>query len=176
MDFEKTARKYRRKLVIDEGSPSASAVGFSRDMIVKLIPHREPFLLIDTIDAVDFEQQTIAGSRKIDPGDPIFEGHFPDYAIYPGVLQVEMIGQLAVCYYVLSQDRSLKEERENAELNVRALKINHALFQHELRPGDEAQIVGKVLEADEFKFQGIGQVISGGKVCTVVIAEFFIVE
>lgn len=176
MDYEKIARKYRRKPVVEERSSSATAAGFSRDMIVKLIPHREPFLLIDTIDTVDFEQQTITGSRRIAPGDPIFEGHFPDYAIYPGVLQVEMIGQLAVCYYVLSKDKSLKQEREDAELNVRALKINHALFQHELRPGDEAQIVGKVLEADEFKFQGIGQVVSGGKVCTVVIAEFFIVE
>ena len=176
MDFEKLARKYRKKLVVDGSSPTAVDVGFGRDQITKLIPHREPFLLCDRIDTIDFEQQTITGRRTINPGDPVFEGHFPGYAIYPGVLQVEMIGQLAVCYYVLAKDRSLKLEGKDTELNVRALKINHALFQHELRPNDEAIILGKVLETDEFTFQGIGQVVCGGKVCTVVIAEFFIVE
>jgi hypothetical protein len=77
---------------------------------------------------------------------------------------------------VLAKNGSLDVSRVSAAPNVRALKINHALFQHELRPGDEALILGRVLEADEFKFQGIGQVVHEGKVCTVVIAEFFIVE
>ena len=176
MDAEKLAKKSRKRPVADIEAPSVVRVDYGRDSIQKLIPHRDPFLLVDKIDGVDFEQKAIFGRTTIAQNDPILTGHFPGYPIYPGVLQVEMIGQLAICYYVFSQDGTTEITRESSELNVRALKIHHTLFQHELLPGDEAVIVGKVLEADEFKFKGIGQVIKGSKVCTVAVAEFFIVE
>lgn len=162
---------------MDTASPTAIAVDLRGDAIERLIPHRAPFRLIDRIEVVDFAQCAIAGSRAMDPRDPVFAGHFPDYPLYPGVLQVEMIGQLAVCYHVMAQRRSVELPPPGAELKVRALKIEHALFQHELRPGDQATILGRLLEADDFRFRGIGQVIkAGGEVCTVVVAEFFIVE
>lgn len=176
MDYQKLAKKYRKKLVVDPEASTAVRVDYGQDEIQRILPHRPPFLLFDQIEAVDFEERTITGRRIINPEDPVFAGHFPGYAIYPGVLQVEMIGQLAICYYVFSRDGTLDITSETKEINVRALRINHALFQHELRPGDEAHIMGRVLEADEYTFRGIGQVVKGGQVCTVVIAEFYIVE
>ena len=115
------------------------------------------------------------GNRLIDPNDPIFKGHFPDYPIYPGVLQLEMIGQLGICYYVFSQLGTVEINKKNDDFGVRALKIYHTLFQGEVLPNDNVTIIAKVLESDDFKFKGMGQIIKGDTVCTVVIAEFYIV-
>ena len=175
MDYEKTAKKSRKKEVLDNTAPSFAKVSFGREDIEKLIPHREPFLLIDRIDGIDLEQGGIIGSRNINPDDPIFKGHFPDYPILPGVLQIEMIGQLAICLYDFLKRKSTEIGNDQRELGVRALKIYHAIFQHEVLPGDTVQILAKLLEEDEYKFMGIGQVINNGKVCTIAIAEFYIV-
>ena len=64
---------------------------------------------------------------------------------------------------------------EPGELGVRALKIYHTLFQHEVVPGDTVTVAAKLLEKDDYTFKGIGQVVNGTKVCTIAIAEFYIV-
>jgi 3-hydroxyacyl-[acyl-carrier-protein] dehydratase len=150
-------------------------VNYGREDIKKLIPHREPFLLIDKVEKVDLKEKAVSGKRFISPEEPLFDGHFPDYPIYPGVLQLELVGQLAIAYYSLAKNNSVEIKGDNSRLGVRALKVLHALFQHEVLPGDEVQIIAKVLEEDEYKFRGIGQVIKEDKICTIVIAEFFIV-
>ena len=175
MEYEKIAKKSRKKAILDLDAPSMTAVEYSVEAVKKLVPHREPFLLVDRIEGIDLTQQGMVGTRAVDPNDPIFKGHFPDYPILPGVLQVEMIGQLAICYYDFHKRRSVELRKENSKLGVRALKIYHTLFQHEVLPGDEVHILVKLLEKDEYKFKGIGQVINDGKVCTIAIAEFYIV-
>ncbi|MBN2153965.1 MAG: beta-hydroxyacyl-ACP dehydratase [Candidatus Lokiarchaeota archaeon] len=175
MDYEKIAKQNRKKGVLDQGASSMVRVSYGRGDIQKLIPHREPFLLIDRIDAIDLEQGGIIGSRRVAPEDPVFQGHFPGYPILPGVLQIEMIGQLAICFHDFHKRHSTKIENGTRDLGVRALKIYHTIFQHEVLPGDEVEVVAKLLEEDEYKFKGIGQVINGGRVCTIAIAEFYIV-
>lgn len=175
MEYEKFARQFRKKYVADINTDTAETVDYNREDIKKLIPHREPFLLIDKIDKVDLNEKAIFGKRYINPDEPLFKGHFPDYPIYPGVLQLEFIGQLAIAYYSLARNNTVKITGDNSKLGVRALKVLHALFQHEILPGDEVKIIAKVLEEDEYKFRGIGQILNKDKICTIVIAEFFIV-
>ena len=175
MDDERLAKKSRKKPILDLTAPSMRKVDYPTSDVKRLVPHREPFLLIDRIDDIDLEQKGIVGSRRINPDDPVFSGHFPDYPIWPGVLQIEMIGQLAICYYDFHKRKSYDLSAEESRLGVRALKIYHALFQHEVLPGDSVQILAKFLEEDEYKFKGIGQVTNDGKVCTIAIAEFYIV-
>ena len=175
MDYEQTARKFRKKPIMDFEAPTMAKVDFGKADIEKLIPHRDPFLLVDHITGIDLEQQGITGTRAIDPADPIFKGHFPTYPILPGVLQIEMIGQLAICFYDFHKRNSVKMSTEPSELGVRALKIYHTLFQHEVLPGDTVTIAAKLLEKDEYTFKGIGQVVNGTKVCTIAIADFYIV-
>jgi 3-hydroxyacyl-[acyl-carrier-protein] dehydratase len=173
MDYEKLARNFRKKPVAD--TSTAVTINYGKEEIKKLIPHRDPFLLIDKIDRIDLKEKAISGKRYINPDEPLFKGHFPDYPIYPGVLQLEFVGQLAIAYYSLAKNNSIEIIDDNSKLGVRALKVLHALFQHEVLPGDEVQILAKVLEEDEYKFRGIGQIIKDDKICTIVIAEFFIV-
>ena len=160
---------------MDIEAPSMTRVTFPVEAVKMLLPHREPFLLVDRIDGIDLTERGMTGSRKVDPGDPIFRGHFPDYPILPGVLQVEMIGQVAICYFDFHKRKSVEMPKENGDLGVRALKIYHTLFQHEVLPDDDVEILVRFLEEDEYTFKGIGQVMKQGKVCTIAIADFYIV-
>ena len=174
-DYEQQARKYRKKAVLDVEAASFEKVAYGPSDIETLIPHRPPFRLVDSITGIDLAQEGIVGARTIDPADPVFQGHFPTYPILPGVLQIEMIGQLAICFYDFHKRRSIELPKESTELGVRALKIFHTLFQHEVLPGDTVTILAKLLEKDDYTFKGIGQVMNGSKVCTIAIAEFYIV-
>jgi len=60
--------------------------------IMAILPHRYPFLLIDRV--VEMERKTrIVAIKNVSVNEPHFVGHFPDYPIMPGVLQVEAMAQ-----------------------------------------------------------------------------------
>ena len=62
--------------------------------ITDLIPHRAPFLLVDEIDSYE-SGKWIIGKRHIKKDEDVFRGHFPEQAVYPGVLLLEGIAQTA---------------------------------------------------------------------------------
>lgn len=61
--------------------------------VMKILPHRFPFLFVDKITKIDGVK--ISGIKNISVNEPIFQGHFPDHPIFPGVLQLETIAQVA---------------------------------------------------------------------------------
>src|ERR1019366_2633558 len=61
--------------------------------IMKLLPHRYPFLMVDRILKV--EGNKITGLKNVTANEPYFQGHFPGHPIMPGVLQLEAIAQVA---------------------------------------------------------------------------------
>ncbi len=82
-----------RSLVPPLVIPQGEAVLDIHD-IMKVLPHRYPFLLVDRI--IDFEGDTkCTGVKNVTINEPFFPGHFPDHPIMPGVLQVEAMAQVA---------------------------------------------------------------------------------
>ena len=69
--------------------------------IMKRIPHRYPFLLVDRIIEVNKEEQKIKGLKNVTINEEFFNGHFPGHPIMPGVLIVEGMAQ---CLGVLVMD------------------------------------------------------------------------
>lgn len=99
------------------------------EAIKAAIPHRPPFLLLDEIIAHTPGEFAIA-TRRIVAGDPIFEGHFPDFAVFPGVLLIENMAQTA-CFAIASA----AEPGADAPVYLLA-RVNQCTFSRMVRPGD----------------------------------------
>ncbi|MBI5154416.1 3-hydroxyacyl-[acyl-carrier-protein] dehydratase FabZ, partial [Candidatus Poribacteria bacterium] len=65
---------------------------FGIDVIKRIIPHRFPFLLVDGI--TELGEDNVAGFKNLSANEAVFSGHFPQEAVYPGVLQVETVAQV----------------------------------------------------------------------------------
>lgn len=167
----KSAR--RRPLWVPNGD--GERVNIRREGIERLIPHREPFLLVDEITEIGLQPRSIRGRAHVAEDDPVFRGHFPGDPIYPGVLQLEMVGQLGLClmHFLLSGRTEIAPETRPA--NVRALKIHGAQFFAPIAPGSEVTILSRVISWDDYTAVCAGQVLCGEVICSCCVLEVYFV-
>lgn len=95
--------------------------------IIKILPHRYPFLLIDKIVELDVEKGYILGQKNVTINEFFFQGHFPDSPIMPGVLILEALAQAGGVMVHL---------KTGTEKTAVLLNVNNAKFRHPVRPGD----------------------------------------
>lgn len=100
--------------------------------ILRAIPHRYPFLMVDRIVAIRGDDFAI-GIKNITANEPQFQGHFPDNPIFPGVLLIEGMAQTAgvICVQVLG--------REGAPVVPYFLTIDKVKFRKPVYPGDTVE-------------------------------------
>lgn len=98
--------------------------------IMKLLPHRYPFLLVDRIIEIDGDNSAI-GIKNVTANEPHFTGHFPDAPIMPGVLLVEGMAQTAgaIC---------TRKQGGGGNL-VYFMTIDNARFRKPVVPGDRVE-------------------------------------
>ena len=98
--------------------------------IMKLLPHRYPFLLVDRIIEIDGDNSAI-GIKNVTANEPHFTGHFPDAPIMPGVLLVEGMAQTAgaIC---------TRKQGGGGNL-VYFMTIDNARFRRPVVPGDRVE-------------------------------------
>ena len=101
------------------------------DAIMKTIPHRYPFLLVDRIDEVE-EGVSATGSKNVTANEWFFQGHFPDYPVMPGVLIVEALAQVGAV--------ALLSEPGNAGKIALFAGIDKVRFKRQVRPGDTLKL------------------------------------
>lgn len=166
------ARAKRRPLMpAGTGAP----VRFGTDALERLLPHRPPMLLVDSIDAVDSATGTVRGSRLLRPGDLGFEGHFPGDPIYPGVLVVEAMGQLGITLLHFAVDGHLDVAVDVTSKRVRATHVHHATFIASFQPGDTMTLYAQVAHAD-YTLIALGQAWKGDTLAAFGICEVFVDE
>ena len=110
--------------------------------ILKAIPHRPPFLFVDKI--IEITDTKIKATRKVNPQEEYFKGHYPGNPIMPGVLICEAIFQSGA----ILLSRIIGQVDDAVPVLVR---INNARFKSMVKPGDtlelEAEVVEKVSSA-----------------------------
>lgn len=127
------------KRMTDIAPPVTNAVPAAKttldiNEIMRILPHRFPFLLIDRV--IDLERkQRIVAIKNVTINEPFFAGHFPNMPIMPGVLIVEAIAQAGGALLLTE----LSEEVRAQRLMV-FTGIERARFRRPIVPGDQVRI------------------------------------
>jgi 3-hydroxyacyl-[acyl-carrier-protein] dehydratase len=148
---------------------TASDVSVGIDEILRLIPHRPPFLMIDRgEDFVPYRSMT--GVKMVTLNEPFFVGHFPDYPVMPGVMIIEAIAQTGGVLMSKSMDLNL------ASKSILFMSVDNCRFRHPVRPGDVLRMPVEVLRArpDVARFKGkalVGDKLAAELEFTAVVVE-----
>ena len=99
--------------------------------IIKKLPHRYPFLLVDRV--VEFEKDVrIKALKNVTINEPFFNGHFPNRPVMPGVLMLEALAQASALLSFSSEG-----EESNGERLYYFVGIDGARFKRVVEPGDQ---------------------------------------
>ena len=106
--------------------------------IMKVLPHRYPFLLIDRILEIEGRQR-IVGMKNVTINEPFFQGHFPGHPIMPGVLIIEAMAQVG--------GMLLMGGLEAAEQKVvYFMSLDNVRFRKPVKPGDQLRFELDVIQ------------------------------
>jgi 3-hydroxyacyl-[acyl-carrier-protein] dehydratase len=114
----------------------------SADDIAGLLPHRYPFFLLDRVTALE-PGVSAEAIKNISAADPVLAGHFPGRMIYPGVLLVECVAQLAAVVYGSAALERAGNGATGADVAQRVgylAEIRQAKFLRPVYPGDQLVI------------------------------------
>ncbi len=100
--------------------------------IMRLLPHRYPFLLVDRITSL-VPRHTVKGIKNVTVNEPFFQGHFPDRPVFPGVLILEGMAQVGGCLAYCSVPEMIGERL------VYFAGIDKARFRKPVIPGDQIE-------------------------------------
>lgn len=99
--------------------------------ILKILPHRYPFLLVDKIVEINLEQGFVVGQKNVTFNESFFQGHFPNAPIMPGVLILEALAQAGGVLV------HLKDPTDKIAV---LLNVNNAKFRNPVKPGDNLML------------------------------------
>lgn len=105
--------------------------GVDVEGIQRILPHRYPFLLVDRVIELDPPHRAV-GIKQVTVNEPHFQGHFPGYAVMPGVLIVEAMAQVGGVAVL-----SAEEYRDKLALFA---GIDNVRFKRQVRPGDTLRL------------------------------------
>lgn len=122
-------------------------VKINSEDIIKMLPHRYPFLLVDKV--LKYKTGVIECRKNITINEPFFQGHFPGRPIVPGVLMIEMAAQSAALLYILDSLEGKKVTSADLSAENVAEKVGYLAsvknfkFKKIATPGDQLTITCK---------------------------------
>ncbi len=117
------------------------------DEIMRLLPHRYPFLMVDRVLECD-DQKRIVAIKNVTANEPYFQGHFPGAPVMPGVMQLEAMAQTGGIL--------LMRIGGIAHIIPYFMAIDRAKFRRVVRPGDQMRIEAEIIQirSKAMKFRG----------------------
>ncbi|MCE7002126.1 beta-hydroxyacyl-ACP dehydratase [Kibdelosporangium philippinense] len=134
-----------------------TATVLDRAAIEAVLPHRDPFLLVDRVTMLDSERDIVIARYDLARAREIFTGHFPDRPVYPGVLQIETVAQTGLIAGGIRNG------------GVKGVAVTHVLaarFMWPVPPDGEIEVIARIVE-DGLFMTIVGQVLHGDKICSV---------
>ena len=138
--------------MVKAGRKEGEKVMYTIEEIMKVLPHRYPFLLVDRIIEIE-EKKRIVGLKNVTINEPFFQGHFPGHPIMPGVLIIEAMAQVGGMLLLGSvSDPETKV--------VYFMSLDNVKFRRPVKPGDQLRFELDVtqLRGTVCKMRGVGKV------------------
>ena len=134
---------------------------YTRTDIEGMIPHRDPFLWLDEVKEMSTEEGNtrIVASKTLPADLELFKGHYPDFPVLPGVIQLECCFQAGAV--LISQVMATGD----GEVPV-ITRVNDVQFRKLVRPGDTLEIEVELVERVSKAFEMTGKATVNGKVST----------
>ncbi len=131
------------------------------ERIMKMLPHRHPFLLVDRVLACE-TGKSLTALKNVTINEPFFSGHFPNHPVMPGVLLIEALAQSAGLLVMLSM-----EHDPNQRALFYLVKVDKARFNQIVIPGDQL-----ILHVEQKRsLRGMGLFWCQAKVNDKVVAQ-----
>jgi 3-hydroxyacyl-[acyl-carrier-protein] dehydratase len=130
--FKRFEMNMTESIQATESSPAETNTGLTIHDILKILPHRYPFLLIDRVLELKRKERIVA-IKNVTINEPFFNGHFPGLPIMPGVLIVEAIAQAGGALL-------LTEVEDRSDKVMVFTGIERARFRRPVSPGDQLRM------------------------------------
>jgi 3-hydroxyacyl-[acyl-carrier-protein] dehydratase len=155
---------------MNEKSPPSKELG-TADIarVMKLLPHRYPFLLVDRIIDMDRDESAV-GIKNVTINEPFFQGHFPGFPVMPGVLIIEALAQTAGALCVHNLGATYKPQL------VYFMGIDRAKFRKPVLPGDQLYLHVKKIRSRGRAWRFSGEAKVDGKVVAEAEVSAMIVD
>ena len=127
--------------------------------IMRILPHRYPFLLIDRVLEVEVDKRLVA-LKNVSINEPFFNGHFPGAPVMPGVLTIESMAQAGA---ILGLIAARNADADLTNTLIYFMGIDEAKFRRPIVPGDQMRIVVEVLRRKSIVWKMKGQVYVGSE-------------
>lgn len=134
-----------------------------QDVIKSVLPHREPFLWVSRIMECEPGQHVVA-QLDVSPELPLFEGHFPDHPVLPGVIIMEALAQAASFCELLAR---------GGEGSVGFFAgIDRAKFRQQVRPGDILTLEARIVKSGSRMCVAETRALVDGKVAAEAVQKY----
>lgn len=135
--------------------------------VMKIIPHRYPFLFIDRVISLEGFQRAVA-VKNVSINEPFFQGHWPGQPVMPGVLQVEALAQLSGVL--------LLRRLENTGKVAVLLSIDKIKFRRPVVPGDQLRLEAETRNIKSRAGKVLGRARVNGELTCEAIMKFMLVD
>jgi 3-hydroxyacyl-[acyl-carrier-protein] dehydratase len=138
---------------------------YDKEAIKNIIPHREPMLLVDRIETVEGETDSLMGYYTVRGDEYFVQGHFPGNPVVPGVILCEMMAQ--ACCPVLSA---------GSGTTPLFASLNNVKFKNIVKPGDTVRSYVTLTRKNGPFYFASGRAYVGDKLCVSAELSFVVVK